>query len=134
MRCVSSRLMPLPGSNTLRRSSPESTTTRTPSIVRLVSAMFVASTTLRRPARAGRERRVLLAGRELAVERQHVDVVADARLAQPRLHAPDLARARQERQHVAGRLGERALHGTRSDGVERLALTRARQRRQSLAE
>ena len=38
----------------------ESTTTRTPSIVRLVSAMFVASTTLRAPALAGSERGILI--------------------------------------------------------------------------
>lgn len=36
------------------RISPESTTTRTPSMVRLVSAMEVASTTLRRPGGLGR--------------------------------------------------------------------------------
>ena len=46
--------MPLPGSKRCRRSSPESTTTRTPAMVRLVSARFVATTTLRRPAGAGR--------------------------------------------------------------------------------
>jgi hypothetical protein len=38
MRWTSSRLMPLDGSKRLRRSIPESTTMRTPSIVRLVSA------------------------------------------------------------------------------------------------
>ncbi len=45
--------MPLVGSNTLRRSRPLSMTIRTPSIVKLVSAMFVASTTLRRPGFGG---------------------------------------------------------------------------------
>ena len=52
--------MPVTGSNTARRSRPESTTMRMPSMVRLVSAMFVASTTLRRPGGGGRQRRVLL--------------------------------------------------------------------------
>jgi hypothetical protein len=46
--------MPLDGSNRERRASPESTTIRTPSIVSEVSAMLVASTTLRRPGAAGR--------------------------------------------------------------------------------
>ena len=41
--------MPVAGSNTERRTRPESTTIRTPSMVRLVSAMLVASTTLRVP-------------------------------------------------------------------------------------
>ena len=54
MRTVSRRLMPVDGSKRERRASPESTTMRTPSIVRLVSAMFVASTTLRSLRVAGR--------------------------------------------------------------------------------
>ncbi len=53
MRRVSSRVMPLPGSKRGTRASPASITTRTPSMVRLVSAMLVASTTLRIPAGAG---------------------------------------------------------------------------------
>ena len=53
MRCVSRRPMPVGGSKRARRMSPESTTTRTPGMVRLVSAMLVASTTLRVPAAAG---------------------------------------------------------------------------------
>ena len=39
--------MPVAGSKRRRRTSPESTTTRTPGMVRLVSAMLVASTTRR---------------------------------------------------------------------------------------
>ena len=53
-RTVSSRVMPVPGSNRLVRRQPPSITTRTPSMVRLVSATAVASTTLRRPDGAGR--------------------------------------------------------------------------------
>ena len=45
--------MALAGSKRGTRSSPASTTTRTPSMVRLVSAILVASTTLRLPAGAG---------------------------------------------------------------------------------
>ena len=45
--------MPVAGSNTASRDRPASTTTRTPSMVRLVSAMAVAGTTLRRPGGAG---------------------------------------------------------------------------------
>ncbi len=52
-RSVTSRAMPLPGSNRARRASPASTTTRTPGMVSEVSAIEVASTTRRRPAGAG---------------------------------------------------------------------------------
>ncbi len=45
--------MPLTGSKRGTRMRPASTTTRIPSMVRLVSAMEVASTTLRRPGGAG---------------------------------------------------------------------------------
>ena len=53
------------------------------------------------PGLRGLERRVLVAGRELAEQRHHVDVGAD--VAQHALHAADLARAGQEHQHVARR-------------------------------
>ena len=55
MRTVSNRVRPLRGSKRGTRVQPASTTTRTPSMVRLVSAMGVASTILRRPVadRAG---------------------------------------------------------------------------------
>ncbi|MNN35159.1 hypothetical protein D3C81_1490020 [compost metagenome] len=45
--------MPLPGSKRGTRASPASITTRTPSMVKLVSAMLVASTTLRWPVGTG---------------------------------------------------------------------------------
>ena len=80
-RAVSSRLIPDTGSNAGRRSYPPSTTMRTPSIVRLVSATFVASTTLRRPCRLGAQRRVLRRRGELAVERH-------GRAAHPRRAGP----------------------------------------------
>ena len=57
----------------------ESTTTRTPSTVRLVSAMSVASTTRRRPGGDGRQGRVLLGRRRQGAEqRPHVDVGREA--------------------------------------------------------
>ena len=52
-RTVSRRVRPLDGSNRGTRARPQSITTRTPWMVRLVSAMEVASTTLRRPGGAG---------------------------------------------------------------------------------
>ena len=80
-----------------------------------------------------RERRVLLAGRELAVERQHVDVGAERELvAQPPLDAADLAGAGQEHEQVARRVRERALHGARDGRVDRLGA--AGQRGQALAD
>jgi hypothetical protein len=45
------------GSKRGTRDQPASTTARTPSIVRLVSAIEVASTTLRRPPASGRSAR-----------------------------------------------------------------------------
>ena len=80
---------------------------RTPSIVRLVSAMLVASTILRRPGFAGASAASCSPARELAEQRQHVDAVAE--VAQHALHAADFARAGQEHQHVARRFGQRAL-------------------------
>jgi hypothetical protein len=59
-------------------------------MVRLVSAMLVASTILRRPAFAAGARHPVTAG-ELAVQRQHVHVRAD--VTQHALHAADLAGA-----------------------------------------
>ena len=53
-RKVSSRVRPVDGSNFGRRDQPLSMTMRTPSMVIEVSAIAVASTTLRRPAAAGR--------------------------------------------------------------------------------
>src|SRR5690606_15911524 len=53
MRRVCRRVMPDTGSKAGSRHRPESITTRTPSMVRLVSAMGVANTTLRRPGGAG---------------------------------------------------------------------------------
>ena len=52
-RTVSNRDNPSAGSNRGRRAKPASTTMRTPSIVKLVSAIEVANTTLRRPAGEG---------------------------------------------------------------------------------
>ena len=50
---VSSRVRPMSGSKRGTLAMPESTTMRTPSMVSEVSAIDVASTTLRRPLGAG---------------------------------------------------------------------------------
>ncbi len=87
-------------------------------------------------AARGLKRRVLLGRRQLAVERQNVDVRAELRLAESRLHAADLGRAGQEHEQIAGRLRERAQHDARDDRVRRLLAGRARagQRGQALAD
>ncbi|SAJ16548.1 Uncharacterised protein [Enterobacter cloacae] len=54
MRCVSSLVSPVRGSKLATLSCVLSTTRRMPSMVKLVSAILVASTTLRCPAGAGR--------------------------------------------------------------------------------
>jgi hypothetical protein len=60
---VTSRVMALPGSYSGARTKPASITTRTPSMVRLVSAMAVASTSLRTPAGGGRNGEILFLAR-----------------------------------------------------------------------
>ena len=77
-------------------------TTRTPSMVSEVSAMEVASTTLRRPGFAGLDGEILLAALERAVERREVDGGIGDALAQKRLDPADLALPRQEDQDGAG--------------------------------
>src|SRR3981081_2631293 len=120
MRCVSRRLMPVTGSKHARRTSPESTTTRTPGMVRLVSAMFVASATLRTPRTAGasaasccslarspHSRRTRTpegearGAREVAEQRQDLHAGGELRGVQPGVQLADLARSGQEHQHVA---------------------------------
>jgi hypothetical protein len=61
-------------SKVIRFTRPESTTCVTSGIVTEVSATFVASTTFRVPFGAGGERAALLLGRQLAVQRDDVDV------------------------------------------------------------
>src|SRR5580693_2013351 len=97
MRCVSRRLMPVTGSKRARRTSPESTTTRTPGMVRLVSAMLVASTTLRCPGAAG----VLGLAGQLPEQRPHLHRGAELGGRERGLHAPYLARPGQKHQHIA---------------------------------
>ena len=97
--------MPERGTKRGTRIRPQSITMRTPSMVRLVSAIEVASTTLRRPAGERRDGAVLLAGREVAVERRH-DRRRRPRSRSRCLDAADLADARQEDQHAAALLGE----------------------------
>ena len=83
---------------------------RTPSMVSEVSAMDVASTTLRRPGGRGRDRAVLRLGIERAEQRDHVGRGIDAFL-QQRLGAADFGRARQEREDRARLGAQRARDG-----------------------
>jgi hypothetical protein len=80
----------------------------------------------------GCDRRVLVAGRELSIQRQHIDARPD--VAQHSLHAADLSRAGQEHEHVAFRLGKCALdhaqHRELGRRLARGALVRAGQWRQ----
>ncbi len=108
-RTVSSRVSPTAGSKRGTRASPESTTTRTPSMVSEVSAIEVASTTLRRPGGARRDRAVLHVRVERAVERHHVDRGIGDALAHEIAGAADFGRARQERKHRARLLAHRAF-------------------------
>ena len=83
-------------------------------MVRLVSAMLVASTTLRCPAARRREHRVLRRGRQICRTAAAAPRRARRRLrASSRLHAADLACAGQEHQHVARLRAQRALHQLR---------------------
>ena len=74
-------------------------------MVRLVSAMLVASTILRSPAGAGAQRRILLLrSREISVQRQDRDCAMLRRSAgflERAMHPADFGRARQEAQDVA---------------------------------
>ena len=90
-----------------------------------VSATFVARITLR--SDAGRQRLVLLLGRERAVERQHARPRQRAELG---LRAADLRRAREEAEHVAAGPREHGAHGLGERRARRVAhLDRMRARR-----
>ena len=131
MRTVSRPLIPVAGSKRARRASPESTTTRTPSIVRLVSAMLVASTILRCCASPGRNRCVLFCRRQIAEQRQHAHAARQTAFFELLLRAADLRLSRQERQDVARFLFERLRdrsRGSRSD-VDLALATRSQRRR-----
>ena len=71
-RSVTSRVIPEPGSKRARRARPASTTTRTSGMVSEVSAIAVASTSLR-PVGERRQRRALRGERQPAVQRLHHD-------------------------------------------------------------
>ena len=82
---------------------PQSTTTRTPSMVSEVSAIEVASTTLRRPGRRRRDGAVLRVGVERAVERAPRRRMGRGPLACSSASVrADFRLARQEHQHRAG--------------------------------
>src|ERR1043166_7859965 len=89
-------------------------TMRTPSMVIEVSAIEVASPTLRRPTGAG-----ALGAFERAVERHDIDRRIGDPLREQTLGAPDFRTTRQEREH---RAAFRAQHGT--GRVGNLALDR----------
>ncbi len=90
-----------------------------------VSAIEVASTTLRRPERRRRNGAVLLARIERAEQRHDIDVrIADALLEQ-RLGAADFGSARQKHQNRAGIGAQRALHGVGHLALDRRALVAA---------
>ena len=121
MRWVSRRVMPLPGSKRGTRARPASITTRTPSMVRLVSAMLVASTTLRVPATPARWRR---AGRrvELAMQRAEQHLGASAKgFAQAFVNAADLGLAGKKDQHAAAFLRQRLEHRLLHPRLDELA-------------
>ena len=87
---------------------------RTPSMVSEVSAMLVASTTLRRPAGGRGDGPVLFGRRQRAVERGDLGVLSDPAF-QEGCDATDLALARQEGEDRAGigpeRPQDRLRHG-----------------------
>ncbi len=118
-RVVSRRVIPERGEKRGTRASPESTTIRTPSMVRLVSATDVASTTFRVPAGASRrDRAILLFEREGAVQRIDDGAGRNAVRRQKRLDAPDFAGAGQEREQVALVCGERAAYRCGDRGLD----------------
>ena len=108
-RTVSSRVRPVDGSYFGSRASPLSITTRTPSMVMDVLRNRSRQHHLAPPGRRRADRRVLRAPVEIAVERHHVDVGADAAL-QQRGSALDLALAGQEGEHAAALLRQRLPH------------------------
>ena len=81
---------------------------RTPSMVRLVSAMLVATTTLRLPGRRRPQRGILGRGVEVAEQRQDLQRRIVGAGEHGLVAAPDLAGAGQEHQHVTGIGRERA--------------------------
>ncbi len=103
MRSVSRRSIPFSGSKRRTLCRPESTTSVTPSIVSEVSARLVARMTFRRSRL--RESRVLLAGVEASVERQHHGRQAGRR-GQVAGRLAYLARSRQEAEDVPAGRGE----------------------------
>ena len=111
--------MPVAGSNFAWRRRPESTTTRTPSIVRLVSAMLVASTILRRPAGLRTKRRILSRRVELAIQRLHAHGGIRRGLLEGALYSADFRGTRQEAQNVSFLVGERAPQHLRRLHLER---------------
>jgi len=80
-------------------------------MVRLVSAIAVASTTLRRPGGRRRDRAVLVGRRQVTIEGRHVDI--GAKTAEPLLDPADLTDAGQEDQRTTAFTGQRATHGAR---------------------
>ena len=103
--------MPDPGENFGTRAKPESTTTRTPSIVRLVSAMAVESNTLRRPERIRAEGGILFSLREIAIKR--IDGPAVRARPEQVGCSPDFSLAGEEDQDIPLVLDESLSHRRR---------------------
>ncbi len=110
MRTVTRRLMPVAGSNSERRASPLSMTTRTPSMVRLVSAMLVARITLRLPRGAASSTCCWAPTSSSPYSAWTTDTAWQCAVLQQPAQPVDLRRARQEHQHVAVGLLQHAPH------------------------
>ncbi len=115
-----SRLIPARVSWRGRRTWPPSTTTRTPSTVRLDSAMSVANTTRRPPRRRGGQGPVLVLGGQVAEQRAHVHV--GGQVAEATGHLADGGGAGQEDEDVAGLVA----HGLVDHGGHRVERSRPR--------
>ncbi len=137
--------MPVTGSKRERRSWPLSTTMRTPSIVRLVSAMLVASTILRSPLRLGWIAASCSCGDKFTEQRQHSHARRQRCFFQETLRATNLALAGKKREHITGLVLDRACDGasddlrhvfvlrTRAAHIEPLAIMRRYRKRAALA-
>ena len=84
--------------------------------------------------RRRRDREVLLGGREISIERRHIDVGAE--IGKPLLNTADLADARQENERAAVLSGDRPPHRARRrilDAADRVAVEIARLDREHAA-
>ena len=118
--------MPVRGEKRGTRDRPASITTRTPSMVRLVSAIDVESTIFRRPDGIGADGAILRVVRQRAIQRDD-DGIAKISLVEQRLDAADLARAREKDENVAAVVSQRRSDRA-GDGAPRRAARSAARR------